>query len=178
MMMPPRSHVDDSYRNVTEAGHVHGPPRGGEERILDPIDRTSEVLFGLIMALTFTSTFSAATAGPEDTRVLLYGAIGCNVAWGLVDAVMFLMRSITERGHGLQTIRAVHAASGREEAYGIIIDVLPPAVASLLTRDTLERVRLGLLRMDDLPAAPSSTREDWFGAAAVFCWYVFRRCQS
>ena len=79
-------------------------------RVLDPIARTSEVLFGLIMALTFTGTFGVATAGREDVRELLIGMIGCNIAWGLVDAVMFLMSSMTERGHNLLTIRGVRRA--------------------------------------------------------------------
>jgi hypothetical protein len=57
--------------------------RGGRERILDPLSRISEILFGLIMALTFTGTLSAVTADREEIRTLLFGAIGCNVAWGL-----------------------------------------------------------------------------------------------
>jgi hypothetical protein len=74
------------------------------ERILDPIARMSEVLFGLIMALTFTTTLEL-TAGRNDVRMLLAGVIGCNIAWGLVDAVMYLIASLTGRGHGVLTIR-------------------------------------------------------------------------
>ena len=80
------------------------------ERILDPNARMSEVLFGLIMALTFTTTLEL-TAGRDDVRTLLVGVIGCNIAWGLVDAVMFLIASLTGRGHGLLTIRAVRSAA-------------------------------------------------------------------
>ena len=32
------------------------------ERLLDPVARMSEILFGLIMALTFTGTLDVATA--------------------------------------------------------------------------------------------------------------------
>ena len=53
--------------------------------VLDPIERISEILFGLIMALTFTGTLSAASAGRAEVREMLLGAIGCNLAWGLVD---------------------------------------------------------------------------------------------
>jgi VIT1/CCC1 family predicted Fe2+/Mn2+ transporter len=69
--------------------------------LLDPVARISEILFGLIMALTFTSTLSAATAERDEIRTLLAGAIGCNIAWGIVDAVMFLLSTITERGREL-----------------------------------------------------------------------------
>lgn len=39
--------------------------------VLDPVDRSSEVLFGVIMALTFTTTFEVATAGHADVRTML-----------------------------------------------------------------------------------------------------------
>jgi hypothetical protein len=126
------------------------------------------VLFGLIMALTFTGTLGAATAGREEIRTLLIGMIGCNIAWGLVDAVMFLMNSVTERGHGLQTIRAVHAAETTHDAHRIIRDALPPIMSSLLTPADFEKLRRGVLLMRDLPAKASPAREDWRGALAVF----------
>ena len=62
-----------------------------QRRLLDPVDRASEVLFGLIMVLTFTVTLNAAEAGRPDVRAMLIGALGCNFAWGVIDAVMFLM---------------------------------------------------------------------------------------
>jgi hypothetical protein len=43
------------------------------ERRIDPISRISEILFGLIMALTFTGTLGATTAGREEIRTLLPG---------------------------------------------------------------------------------------------------------
>ena len=66
-------------------------------RVLDPVERHSEVLFGLIMALTFTCTLSVAEAGREEVRSMLAAAIGCNIAWGLVDAVMYVLNAIVAR---------------------------------------------------------------------------------
>ena len=51
-------------------------------RVLDPSERIAEVLFGLIMVLTFTGSLSIADAGANDVRVMLIGALGCNLAWG------------------------------------------------------------------------------------------------
>ncbi len=140
-------------------------------RVLDPIDRVSEILFGLIMALTFTGTLGAATAGRDEVRTLLIGAIGCNVAWGLVDAIMFLMTSLTERGHGLLTIRAVHGAASAEEAHRAIAGAVPPVLAEVLRSDDLENMRQGLLRMRELPPGRLD-RQDWLGAGAVFLLVV------
>src|SRR3954469_601756 len=96
------------------------------EPVLDPIARVSEVLFGVILALTFTSTLSAATAGHGNVRTLLLGAIGCNMAWGLVDAVMFLVSSLTERGRDLVTVRAVQAARSPREAHHLLAAAFSP----------------------------------------------------
>jgi VIT1/CCC1 family predicted Fe2+/Mn2+ transporter len=70
------------------------------------VSRISEVLFGLIMALTFTRTLDVASGGREEARMLLVGAIGCNIAWGIVDAVMYLLNVLVERGRELQRLRA------------------------------------------------------------------------
>ncbi|HEY4137887.1 MAG TPA: hypothetical protein VGN65_05510 [Casimicrobiaceae bacterium] len=67
------------------------------QRLLDPVDRVSEILFGLIMAITIVGSLSVATAGQNDVRTVMKAALGCNLAWGLVDAVMYLVRTLTER---------------------------------------------------------------------------------
>ena len=138
------------------------------ERLLDPISRVSEILFGLIMVLTFTSAISAATDGREEIRTLLFGAIACNLAWGIVDAVMHLMSALTERGNGLLTIRSVQTAGSPEEAYRVITGAVQPVMASILTREDFERVRQGLLSLRDLPSRPRLTTEDWLRAIGIF----------
>jgi VIT1/CCC1 family predicted Fe2+/Mn2+ transporter len=120
------------------------------------------------MALTFTGTLSAATAGREDIRALLVGMIGCNIAWGLVDAVMFLMSALTERGHNLQTIQAARSADRSDDAHQAIASEMPPLLASLLTRDDYERLRQGLLRIPEQRVTVSIGKEDLIGACAVF----------
>jgi len=42
------------------------PTSQGRKRVLDPAERTAEVLFGLIMVLTFTGSLSVSSAGPAD----------------------------------------------------------------------------------------------------------------
>ena len=58
-------------------------PTQSSQRVLDPADRVSEVVFGLIMVLTFTGSLSMAEAGRDDIRTMLIGALGCNLAWGV-----------------------------------------------------------------------------------------------
>src|SRR6476660_6557415 len=54
------SRYDARRGSIKPMAFEAGKPFG---RLLDPIDRISEVLFGLIMVLTSTNTISAATAG-------------------------------------------------------------------------------------------------------------------
>jgi VIT1/CCC1 family predicted Fe2+/Mn2+ transporter len=145
-------------------------------RWLEPIDRVSEGLFGLIMVLTFTCAMSAAEAGREDVRGMLIGAIGCNLAWGIIDAVMYLMGCLSERGEGIMTLAALRraggAARGAEEGQRIIADALPPVIASAFEPEELERARQRLLALPE-PAPRKGARlgkEDWLGAIAVFLW--------
>src|SRR5436189_2432755 len=109
-------------------------------RVLEPIDRVSEVLFGLIMVLTFTGSLSVAEAGRDDVRTMLIGALGCNLAWGIIDAVLYLMGSLAEKAQGLRTLRAVRKATDPEKAQRLIADALPSVVASILEPAELERV--------------------------------------
>ena len=94
-------------------------------RVLDPIDRVSEIIFGLIMALSFTGAVSAATAGREEIRTVMFAALGCNLAWGLVDGVMYLVSLMTERTRNLTLLRRVRSAAAPHEAHTIIADAMP-----------------------------------------------------
>ena len=82
----------------------------GRTRLLDPVDRVSEILFGLIMAVTILGSLSVATAGKEEMRTVTAAALGCNLAWGLVDAVMFVVRTATERTRNRVLARNIAAA--------------------------------------------------------------------
>src|SRR6476659_6059936 len=107
-------------------------------RVLEPIDRVSEVLFGLIMVLTFTGSLSVAEAGRDDVRTMLIGALGCNVAWGIIDGLLYLMGCLAEKSRSLVTYRAVRKATDGREAQRLIADALPPVLASIVAPAELE----------------------------------------
>ena len=95
-------------------------PAGASKRVLDPIDRVSEVLFGLIMVLSFTGSLSVAQAGRAEVRTMLLGALGCNLVWGIIDGVFYLMGGLAESGRRLLTVRAVRQARDPKEAQRLI----------------------------------------------------------
>jgi hypothetical protein len=137
-------------------------------RALEPIDRVSEVLFGLIMVLTFTGSLSVYEAGREDVRTMLAGALGCNLAWGTIDAVFYLMGCLAEKGRDLATVRAVRGAGDPERGQRLVGDALPRVVASVLEARDLETIRQRLLELPRPPERPWLDKDDARGALAVF----------
>jgi hypothetical protein len=140
------------------------------ERPLEPSERIAEALFGLIMVLTFTCSISAAQPEREDVRTMLYGALGCNLVWGIIDAVLYLMGSLAERGRGIDTLRSVRQANAPEEAQRILAERLPPAIASALGPEDLERLRQKLKALPEPPPRPRLGKTEWLGALGVFLW--------
>jgi hypothetical protein len=138
------------------------------KRVLEPIDRVSEVLFGLIMVLTFTGSLSVAEAGRDDVRTMLIGALGCNLAWGVIDGVLYLMGCLAEKGRGLQAFRAVRKASDPREAQRLVADALPSVIASIMEPAELERMRQRLQKLPEPPMQARLEQDDWRGAAGVF----------
>jgi VIT1/CCC1 family predicted Fe2+/Mn2+ transporter len=136
-------------------------------RVLDPLDRMSEILFGIIMVLTFTGSIRVADAGREDVRTVLVGALGCNLAWGVVDAAMYLMATFMARARSQVTLNKIRRSREPETAHRAIVDLLPSAIATTLAPPELELVRQ---RLNQQPAPPAVTlsRADWLGAAGVF----------
>jgi hypothetical protein len=143
-------------------------PTKSSKRVLDPVERVAEVFFGLIMVLTFTGSLSVAEVGRDDVRKMLIGALGCNLAWGIIDAVLYLMGCLAEKGRGLQTLLAVRKAANPQEAQRAIADALPPVVASVLQAEELETMRQRLQQMPVPPAHARLHRDDWRGARGVF----------
>jgi hypothetical protein len=146
-----------------------GKPMRG---LLDPIDRISEVLFGLIMVLTSTSTLSVATAGRAEVGTMIIGALGCNLAWGIIDAALYLMGCLEERGRNLTMLRAVRQASGPEEARRLIAAELPDSLASVLSPADADLLRQKLLLAPKPPVHPGLTKQDALSAAAICLWVL------
>jgi hypothetical protein len=145
---------------------------------LDPASRLGEILFGLIMVLTVT-LFAGLTVseGSAGVRELLVAAIGCNVAWGIIDAVMYLMSCMTVRSGKMRLVRAVQSARDPQVALGLIQaevepelqELLDPEEARAFSQSVLNHLGHARIRETIL------TRDDVYGAVACF-WLVFVSC--
>ncbi|MEZ5275216.1 MAG: VIT1/CCC1 transporter family protein [Opitutaceae bacterium] len=147
-------------------------PVSSSKRALDPNERISEVLFGLIMVLTFTGSLSVADAGGDDVRVMLIGALGCNFAWGIIDGIFYLMGSLAEKGSNLMTYRAVRSEPDPRKARDRLAQAMPSVIASVLTPAELDGVHQRLRDLPEPPARARLAQDDWRGAVTVFILVV------
>jgi hypothetical protein len=97
-------------------------------RYLDPAESLGEVIFGLIMTLTFTlgAGLVIEDEGRDGARTLLLAVIGCNIAWGIIDGAQFVVGALFRRG--------------RLRRLGAAIRQAPRAAASALVADELDEL--------------------------------------
>ena len=149
--------------------------QAGEEkpaRVLDPIERVSEVIFGLLMAMTFIGSLSVATAGREEIRTMMIAALGCNLAWGLADAVMYLVRTVTERTRNRALLTRLRGGADAATGQALVADALPPRIAAAAGTDGLELLRRRLAEEPALPVQPHLGRDDLQAALGIFLLVV------
>ena len=137
--------------------------------VLDPYERVSEVVFGVLMALSFTGALSVASPG-QEVRTMLFAAFGCNLAWGLTDAVMYLVGIVTERHRNATLLRQLHGTTDPAVARRLIAQSLPGRFAQGAPDEMLEAIRARLFAMPLV--APRLHREDYLGALGVFVLVV------
>lgn len=138
------------------------------KRHLDASTRLGEVLFGLIMALGITGAVRFGLA-EANNRELLIAVLGCNIAWGIVDGVMFAMLALFERARKFRIVNDVRNASSDEAALERIHAELGNGLNSLVTsneRDQFYRWVLALARQSEREQ-PRICRVDILGGIAV-----------
>jgi VIT1/CCC1 family predicted Fe2+/Mn2+ transporter len=120
------------------------------------------------MVLTFTSSISVAESGRAETREVLVAALGCNIAWGIVDAAFYLMSIVIGRARGLRILHAIRENRDQRHSQRLILDALPSPVSAVLTPSEVEELRERLARQPDPPVHSVLNRRDLTGALAVF----------
>lgn len=152
----------------TKAAHASA----AREPVLNPVDRVSEFLFGLYMALTFVGAVSVADTGRADIRALFAAALGCNLAWVLADAVMYLVRTITDRGRLLTLVRTVRAVADPASGRRLIAASLSRPAAVLVSETEIEAIRGRVVAWPTVPERPRLNADDLLAALAVFLLVV------
>jgi VIT1/CCC1 family predicted Fe2+/Mn2+ transporter len=141
------------------------------ERHLDPADRLEEAFCGLIMVLDFTLIAGlAADFDKKGMRDLLLAALGCNMAWGLIDGSLYVMRNLTARRRRQRFLLDLRNAPTEEEAFSAIGDKLDPLLEPATNADEREgifhRVLPVMLRIQ-MPEA-RIIKADVYGMLSIF----------
>jgi VIT1/CCC1 family predicted Fe2+/Mn2+ transporter len=148
------------------------------ERHLDPASRMGEVLFGLIMVLSITLTAGLnVTEGKAGVRQLLVAALGCNIAWGIIDGIMYVMNCMAERSVRARLIRLIQDAPDQGAALDIIREEVEPKLEPLAGPEDRESFYRSMLKHLSQGGAPKTGLEktDLYGGLACF-WLVFVSC--
>jgi VIT1/CCC1 family predicted Fe2+/Mn2+ transporter len=167
-----RIEIAEEVSDATDAARRGTHRRADREPVLDPVDRISEVTFGLLMTLSFTGALSVATSGTEDIRTMMFAAIGCNLAWGLVDAVMYLIRSQISRGRGLSIVRAVRSERDPDRADALVVRALPAKLAEVVTPADVANLRARVATLPEPPSRPALDARDFAAALWIFVLVV------
>jgi len=148
------------------------------EKYLDPATTMGEVLFGLIMTLTFTlgAGIIIEEEGREGARQLLIATIGCNIAWGIIDGALYLAGQLFARGRLRKVRGIVRDAPNVSTAGAMVADELDPLLEHVTTpteRDDLYSRVVNNIRSAPMPVrANPIIKADLLGALASF-WLVF-----
>jgi len=136
--------------------------------LLNTMDRVSEILFGIIMTLTFTCSIGIANTKNTEIRQLIIAAISCNIAWGLVDAIGYIVSTIVQRSRNKTILDSVLTTSDADKARKYISDSLPPAVTSAIGTEGLEELRQKLEALPEISADVRLKPLDFKQAIAIF----------
>jgi hypothetical protein len=147
---------------------IANPEPVKESRLLNPLERVFEIMFGLIMALSFTCAVSVVQAHRPEVKYMLLAAIGCNIAWGVIDAVFYTLNGLVEQGRNVTLVHFVRDTADTEKAKDFIADSFPPLIGRIILREHLEYIRRGLLHLSPSVIRVRLTRKDFKMAFAIF----------
>ena len=134
---------------------------------LDPGSHMGEALFGLIMTLTFTlgADLVIQEEGREGARQMLIGILGCNLAWGIIDGVLYVLGCAFERGRVQRIGYEVRKARNPEQARRLVAGELDELLAPLTDPQQRDALYSAIVqRVKTEPTLPEPiTREDLLG---------------
>ncbi len=142
-------------------------------RLLDPIDSLTEMIFSILILLSFTLAFRIIKLGADPTQQipstyvneLLIGAVGATLAWGIIDGIMYALIAVFERGERRRLLAQIQEAQTTDEGVTVVANefdyILEPITSETqrtsLYVDVYEHLREGQ------PQPVTLTHEDVLG---------------
>ncbi len=121
------------------------------EKYLDPVDRLPEVVLGLILVLGVTGTLRISISQNGFSVVnLLLAVIGVNIAWGIVDGVMYVIGSYFTRNRYATISKVLNEDRDNAKAKEAIVDDLDNTI--IHTMNSSDRERIVAIVADAVPS--------------------------
>lgn len=136
------------------------------KKILSPMDRLTELMSGVIMTVTLTAYLRVSTHGEVSSAILVSSAIGCNLAWGLIDGTFFWLNSAFTRARQHATVTKLLATPNIESFTAQLESELPSGLRGLT--EVIDATKFRQMLTANLPEKVSKFRkDDLIGAIAV-----------
>ena len=135
-----------------------------------------EILFGLIMTLTFTLAAGIVIQeeGRDGAREMLIGILGCNLAWGIIDGVLYVLGQVFERGRLRRIGFHLRQAKSDAEARQVVADELDETLASVTDESMRQSLYQSIVeRARSAPLAGNRVRRDDLLGGLAAGWLVF-----
>lgn len=138
---------------------------------LSPFERGAEIIFGILMAISVTAAAEITLGAEVDVRELMLAALGCNLAWGLIDAVIYLLQLQFERHRVHRMVLELRAIQSDDAFRERVAAEVPPLVAQAMTADSYGHIRRAV--QDYRQARPAYWSRQEFASAGLICALVF-----
>lgn len=141
---------------------------GNAQTVLDPASRNIEVMFGIVMALSFTSAISITHGGHAQLFHFVWAIVGCNTAWGIIDGLTFIFSGIIERTRKERILKLIRSAGSKTKGITLAKQELQPLVAAIITQDQMEQLYDRLMSLPPLPKRSLFIGHELSGAFTIF----------
>lgn len=146
-------------------------------RFLDPLDLMVEGIYSVLIVLTFTLAVRAADSNEwlgeavasNFVMQLFWAALGCAVAWGIIDGFMYLLTCVFERGQERRLFRAIRNVGTEEEGIQTLAGELDDNLGNLASEEERRAIYAALyarLRVAPPPQA-GFERADFAGGLGI-----------
>ena len=150
---------------------MSNPSEGAVSAALSPFERGAEIIFGILMAISVTAAAEITLGGEVDVRGLMLAALGCNLAWGLIDAVIYLLQLQFERHRVHRMVLELRGLESEAAFRERVAAEVPPLVAQAMTADSYRHIRRAV--QGYARARPAFWSRQEFAAAGLICALVF-----
>jgi VIT1/CCC1 family predicted Fe2+/Mn2+ transporter len=153
-------------------GGIGTTTEGGRARddgmVLSPVERLSEWLYGTILVLTFTGTVRVAIQEEDSVRAILGAAVGCSLAWGIVDAIMFVVGRVVPRKRVAGLLAELRDSDSPAVIRRLAEETMPRGLTQVIRDDEWGSLRERFLRVPHESVRTGVTAQDLKGALAIF----------